>query len=443
MRVLALWTMSTLTRTPRSDTDLVAKRRLGQTQLTAKMVASLPHSKLDPNTLGVFDYAHLRAPLPKGIVSGIFKSSPNSYFLMRRSHDGYVSATGMFKATFPYAMAEDEEAERKFVKSLSTTSAEETAGNIWIPAEDALVLAEEYGIKDWIKALLDPAEIAPSNNSDSPSKKISAPPKFVFRGQTPTTLVPPTPTSVRSTRSRRSASPTKATTKRGTASPRKRSARLNSAQPDNETPSSGRKPSLTDIPVLVPGGPLKKDEDVKLEPAEKESLSQLETVEEEPRVTVNIHEDVKTDEDGTEVGMTKFEMDDIFRVREVDSNREDGLRMLQEAKAVVEAAQAAETLPSGPTSTKSVTISKRKAADYELDNALDEDVANGEISEPRAKRAKTEVEARKSRVKTRAVWGISLTLLVGAARLVALMMSTYGSMLTIDSVFAPYAMSLA
>ncbi|CAN8102508.1 unnamed protein product [Discula destructiva] len=407
--------------------DLVSKRRLGQTQLTAKMVANLPNTKLDPNTLGVFDYAHLRAPLPKGIVSGIFKSSPNSYFLMRRSHDGFVSATGMFKATFPYAMAEDEEAERKFVKSLPNTSAEETAGNVWIPAESALVLAEEYGIKEWIKALLDPAEILPSpSNSDSPSKKISAPPKFTFRGHSPTTLVPPTPTSTRNTRSRRSASPSKAATKRGTASPRKRSARLTASQTDSETPSSSRMPSLTngDIPVLAPGGPLRAEE-VKRESVETETLSQLETVEEEPRVKVNIRDEVKTDDDGTEVKHTEFEMEVPTSVGEVGLS--DGLKMLQEAQAMVAAAEAAETLPSGPTS-KNSAKSKRKAEDFEADNEPEEGALNGESSsalQPRAKRAKTEIEAKKQKIKKRAVWGISLTLLVGAA-----------------SVFGPYAMNL-
>ncbi|KUI68079.1 Bouquet formation protein 4 [Cytospora mali] len=391
-------------------TDLVSRRRLGQTQLTARMVAAPPGASVDPAALGVFDYAHLRAPIPKGIVSGIFKSSPNSYFLMRRSHDGYVSATGMFKATFPYAMAEEEEAERRYIKSLSTTSPEETAGNVWIPPESALVLAEEYGVSPWIRALLDPADIAVSttNSESSPAKRINAPPKF-FPSATGSSLVPPTPTSIR--RNRRSASPSKSASRRAIASPRKRSTRQTASQADaSEAPSSsssGRKTSLTngDIPVLAPT----KAEDVKVESTEKEPASTLETVEEEPKVKVKIDQDVESDKVGGEVRRTKVGVEVPFSAG--IQGPEDAAKMIEEAKAMVEAAKA-DKAGSTPKSAKG----KRKAEDFDADNDAEdgEGGESGSALQPRAKKVKTEVELRKQRVKKRALLGITVTLAAGA-----------------------------
>ncbi|KAI3395926.1 hypothetical protein diail_637 [Diaporthe ilicicola] len=394
-------------------TDLVSRRRLGQTQLTAKMVATLPGAEVDPSNLGVFDYAHLRAPLPKGIVSGIFKSSPNSYFLMRRSNDGFVSATGMFKASFPYAMAEEEEAERRYIKSLSTTSPEETAGNVWIPPESALGLADEYGIGPWIRALLDPSDILVSNatESSSPPKRISAPPKY-FPTSSATTLVPPTPTSMRSTRSRRSASPTKSTSSRRnvTASPRKRSTRTATAQPEvTETASSSRKTSLTngDIPVLAPGEALKVEE-LKIEHVDKGLSGTLETVQEEPKVKVTIDQDVKIEEDGTGVERTKVDLKMPFTAGGPPS-AEDAARMIEEAQAMVADAEA----DVAEASSKSAK-GKRKAEDFEADNEEGKDDETTLALRPRAKKVKTEVELRKDKVKRRALVGITFTLAAGA-----------------------------
>jgi hypothetical protein len=72
---------------------------------------------------------------------------------MRRSKDGYaqyncltsrktelesryISATGMYKAAFPWSSLEEEQAERKHHKTLPSGGGEEVAGNVWISPED-------------------------------------------------------------------------------------------------------------------------------------------------------------------------------------------------------------------------------------------------------------------------------------------------------------------
>ncbi|TQN71740.1 Bouquet formation protein 4 [Colletotrichum shisoi] len=392
--------------------DLVSRRRLGQTQLTAKMVNL---AEGDGAALGVFDYAHLRAPLPKGIVSGIFKSSPNSYFLMRRSHDGFVSATGMFKATFPYAEAVEEEAERKYIKSLATTSPEETAGNVWVPPEHALILAEEYGIATWIRALLDPASIAVSNTPDSPPKKIAAPPKFdLFRAHPQ--LAPPTPTSLpRSTRSRRSASPAKTTIPRPVRSPRKRKAKAESVEPRESTPT------LSTATKLEVNGVIDEDQDAEAEVKQTvrtinmEPAVVLEPREEDPKAKVVVDQDVKTEEDGSETKHTAVSLE-LPLLSSAPPTAEETARMIAEAKQMVEAA--AVKLEDGVNSPKAKK-GKRGAEDISKGDDEDEetDAAADSAAEPRAKKAKTaEVQVKKLRVRNRALFGLSaVSLAVGYA----------------------------
>lgn len=383
------------------------------------MVAATP-GEVDPTALGAFDYAHLRTPLPKGIVSGIFKSSPSSYFLMRRSSDGYVSATGMFKATFPYAEAREEEMERTYIKSLATTSREETAGNVWISPEQALALAEEYRVLPWIRALLDPADIQLSGSSEmSPPKKIAPPPKF-FSGQPG--LEPPTPSQIpRASRSRRSASPTKST-KRAPASPRKRSAKVSAAQQSAaEAPSSSAASPLTNgevppvpatVPVLAPEtGDVQVEAVEAVESVEKEPAVVLASVEEEPKVETNVDRDVKVSEDGEdEKEATHTVVETEVPMANGLPSDEDTARMIAEAKEMVRAA--AETVAASGSSSKQ---SKRKADEIAKgEEEEDKETVEGSATEqPQAKKAKTEVELRKERIKKRALIGISATLAVG------------------------------
>ncbi|KAI1095038.1 DNA-binding domain of Mlu1-box binding protein MBP1 [Rostrohypoxylon terebratum] len=396
--------------------ELVSRRRLGQTQLTAKMVAAGTAGDVDPSSLGAFDYAHLRAPLPKGITSGIFKSSPNSYFLMRRSQDGYVSATGMFKATFPYAEAVEEEMERKFIKSLPTTSHEETAGNVWIPPEQALALADEYRITPWITALLDPADIAITNAPDSPPKRITAPPKFEGLQSTQPVLAPPTPSSLpRSTRSRRSASPSK---KRAIASPRKRTSKAAAA-----AAAAAPQLSPTDIPpvkeeVEPTTNGTRTDEDtasnaateeVAIKTIEKEPAVVFAPTEEEHKVQIKVGQEVEF-RGNVETTQTAVELELPISG---EPSPDEAARMIEEAKEMVRIA-AAETAASSGSSTKG----KRKADDIATEEEEEGGEAAAEVSEePQSKKTKTEkteVQLRKERVRNRALVGLSATLAVGA-----------------------------
>jgi hypothetical protein len=76
--------------TTSSEEILVERRRLGQTDLAVKPGVVGINNATKSENLGIFDYAHLRVPLPENLHnSGIFTplkngSFPDSYFLMVR-----------------------------------------------------------------------------------------------------------------------------------------------------------------------------------------------------------------------------------------------------------------------------------------------------------------------------------------------------------------------
>lgn len=308
---------------------------------------------------------------------------------MRRSHDGYISATGMFKATFPSAEQSEEEEERKYIKNLETTSTDETAGNVWIPPQHALELAEEYEILPWIKALLDNAPIEVNPAKEATPKTISPPPKFLIPSDS---LAAPTPTRGRP---RRSASPSKIASPRKIAGTRSRKSKSESVKSESVEPTSVKAASKSLEEVLKASAP------------ESEASTTEETkdeVKEEPVVRVHVDTDVEVKGD-VETTHTHVEVEMPAGSPQLPMP-EDTAAMIEKAKEMVEAAVKGQNGDLVSTSQKL----KRKVEEIE-----EEEAEEGAVVPAPAKKAKTTAtaELKKERIKTRALLGISATLAIG------------------------------
>ena len=235
----------------------------------------------------------------------------------------------------------------------------------------ALELAQEYRILAWIQALLDPAPI----DSAGTHKAISPPPKFVLPKHS---LLPP-PTGTPSTgkgkkASRRSKSPTKnASPAKKHASPRKQAA----SKAANTTNANAASASLQ----------------AALDSAASVADSEISTDGERSKVDVDSKTKINGD---SETKHTKGVADIISSEIPSPQSTED---MISKAKEMVDDAHKADS--------KSTKKSKRKA----------EDLGDEDESTPAAQKAKkakvAEQEAKKQIVKTRALIGLSATLVIG------------------------------
>ncbi|KAF1821751.1 uncharacterized protein K489DRAFT_389578 [Dissoconium aciculare CBS 342.82] len=385
---------------------LVERRCLGQTELKVKPGQVGTSNATKPENLGMLDYAHLRVPLPKDLSgSGIFlrganRKYPEAYFLMRRSRDGYISATGMFKAAFPFASLDEEKTEKEYITSLEETSSEEVAGNVWISPAKALELADEYGIKLWIAALLDPEDIAHGNNDAS--KQITSPPPFNMEdsvnglGRTPGGAEKKSADGKRSTRgarSLRSESPT-ATTK-SKASARKMATPRKARKPRGTVNSVDETASVAaDDTAVTTNGVHKEEEDSEAVKVEVETT------------TVPVTNGTTTDEitESTTVRVSVPASHPDLAVGPPNDMDE----MLQKARDMVAEAERLSRSTTDATSTSPRQSGKRKADEITVE---ENEVAPVETT----KRAKVvEVELRKERVRRRALTGIAGVLALGA-----------------------------
>ncbi|KAI6842436.1 hypothetical protein KC340_g1929 [Hortaea werneckii] len=405
---------------------LVERRCLGRTELKVKPGQVGTSNATKPDNLGVLDYAHLRVPLPKDLgASGIFsrgsnRKFPESYFLMRRSNDGFVSATGMFKAAFPYAQAEEEIAEKDYIKNLSDTASEEVAGNVWIHPDQALQLADEYGIRLWIAALLDPEPITHGNDPH-----IKSPPPYSQskmangsrRSRSPEKKQQPQqpPVETRaSTRSRRSASvrsespgatPQVKTPSRPKATPRKSRRGRGTLSRVDEGAAAVEAESVN-------GGEAGStaDENVKIEV--ETTTHQHPLASRTTRSARAASEDIGEDEERTKVNIElPAGNPDLPLPNDTEAMLREARRMVQEAEDLSAAGNGDSNNNNRPSK------SKRKAEEM-----IDEDDEVG-LEGPRTaadggpvvnKRARVEIKLRKEKIKKRAAVGITASLALGA-----------------------------
>ena len=256
---------------------------------------------------------------------------------------------------------------------------------------------------DWVRALLDPADIVQSPSSAK--KKITPPPKFDL----PPTEAPVQLSPVASrTRRGRSASPSKRA-----ASPRK--SRTTRATKDaNAAATSAANASLQSALEGSVNGTVEQsvevDEETKLEDVEgkarttsksKKATAVADTEdEEEQKFTVDVEQSVDNKGQKTEAKQTTFSVDMPISFLPEAPSAEDTERMIAEAKEMVQEAANQET-GENETAESSKAAKKRKTDDLSDDE-------DEETRSLRTKRAKVlEEKLKRERVRNRALVGVT------------------------------------
>jgi len=274
----------------------------------------------------------------------------------------------------------------------------------------ALALSDEYGMRHWIEALLDPTPIE-KGNKDKSNTHIQMPPKFDINNAQPVTLPTPTTRPVRA-RSTRSVSPSKgATPSRKFATPRKSRATRSGMKSDTTkgddlfgaldavTPSSalqatianGATPSVSSF-----------EGDVKEKEVE-EAESASEPVVKEGTVHIEVQQTVETNGD-TEKTSTNVTVD-VPHDHPALPEPEDPAALIAEAKRMVAEAQKLD----GESSERPIKSAKRG-----IEDVLDaEDIAEERLNKLAKVAYTTEQKMTKEKVTRRALVGVGIMAAIG------------------------------
>lgn len=280
-------------------------------------------------------------------------------------------------------------------------------------------MADDYGLRRWIVALLDPSPIEVSTK-DRHNPNIKTPPVFDINKATPTAtasataapVLPPS-SSLRSTRARstRSASPSKiATPSRKTASPRKSRATRSSAKAPSTNGEEVVEMTATEaVEVITTTGPTSAlqnvlesssvvTESIASESVEGEAKEAANTVRIEVEERVEQHGDVETRNTNVKI--------DVPADHPELPTPEDPTKMIEEARRMVEEARELEKA-----SGAGATSSKRKAEEL-----VEE--AEGEGAEKRPAKVARRVEVaeqrwKKEKVTRKALVGIGIMAALG------------------------------
>lgn len=248
----------------------------------------------------------------------------------------------------------------------------------------ALELADEYGIRPWIAALLDEAEVAEVKNPDDQTKSISPPPKYTFKANDMKHLPPPN-ARIQTPRPRgrpRATSPSKNGTTKNGGTPRKpRSTKATNAA----SAATAREVAPSQQPVGDNAA----------------SVADSESVDGE-RVIVEVESNVQVNGKGeTTTTNVRIDMPSGLAELPLPQNPEE---MIEQAKEMVAEAVKLE----GNSSSKSKSL-KRKAE--VLDDSEDE-AGDNELQPAKRARLLSE-ELKKERVRKRALIGVVTTLAIG------------------------------